>query len=67
MAIDGTWQKRGYSLNGVVVATSSNGKILDYQVFSKYCKSCALWESRKDYPKYAEWKTIHACRKNHKE
>ena len=67
VAIDGTWQKRGYSsLNGVVVATASKGKILDYQVFSKYCKGCALWESKKDSPKYAEWKAAHVCKKNHK-
>ncbi len=37
VAIDGTWRKQGYSsLNGVVVATSAKGKMLDYQIFSKY-------------------------------
>ncbi len=30
---DGTWQKRGHSsLNGVVVACSKNGKVIDCQV-----------------------------------
>eukprot|EP00794_Sanderia_malayensis_P014632 gene14632-16150_t len=66
VAIDGTWQKRGYSsLNGVIVATSAKGKVLDFQVFSKYCKGCALWESRKDSPNYATWKATHHCKKNH--
>ena len=67
VAIDGTWQKRGYSsLNGVVVATSTKAKVLDFQVFSKYCKGCAIWESRRDSAKYAEWKSTHSCKRNHK-
>ena len=37
----------------------------DYQVLSKYCKGCALWESRKDSPKYTEWKAGHLCKRNH--
>ncbi|XP_054259610.1 circumsporozoite protein-like [Macrosteles quadrilineatus] len=43
VGIDGTWQKRGYSsLNGVVtVSCIDTGKILDAEVFSKYCHSCA--------------------------
>jgi len=40
VALDGTWQKRGYvSLNGVVTATSfDTGKVIDLQIYSKYCR-----------------------------
>lgn len=40
-AFDGTWQKRGHtSMNGVVTVTSfDNGKVLDYECFSKLCVS----------------------------
>lgn len=40
IALDGTWQKRGYSsLNGVVSAISvSTGKVVDIQVLSKHCR-----------------------------
>lgn len=39
VALDGTWQKRGFqSLNGIVCATSvDTGKVLDVCVLSKYC------------------------------
>ncbi|GFU00077.1 uncharacterized protein TNCV_2341471 [Trichonephila clavipes] len=39
VAVDGTWQKRGYtSLNGVVTVTSiDTGKVIDVDIFSKYC------------------------------
>ena len=41
-SFDGTWQKPGHaSLNGVVSAVSNlSGKVIDYQVKSKYCKAC---------------------------
>ncbi|GFV27096.1 uncharacterized protein TNCV_4853331 [Trichonephila clavipes] len=36
VAVDGTWQKRGYtSLNGVV--TVNTGKVIDVDILSKYC------------------------------
>lgn len=56
IGIDGTWQKRGYSsLNGVVtVSCIDTGKILDAEVFSKYCHSCAC---KKDQ--------AHTCEKNY--
>ena len=49
IGIDGSWQKRGYSsLNGVVTAVAkSNRKVVDYQVLTKFCRSCAIWENRK--------------------
>ncbi|GFX17807.1 uncharacterized protein TNCV_2292561 [Trichonephila clavipes] len=38
-AVDGTWQKHGYtSLNGVVTVTSiDTGKVIDVDILSKYC------------------------------
>lgn len=43
VAIDGTWQRRGFSsLNGVVsVSSIDSGKILDVQVLTKYCHTCS--------------------------
>lgn len=67
VAIDGTWQKRGHaSLNGVVVATSDDGKVLDFKVLSKHCKSCQVWSSKEGTPEYEKWKTSHKCKINHK-
>ncbi|GFW05475.1 uncharacterized protein TNCV_436561 [Trichonephila clavipes] len=39
VAVDGTWQKRGYtSLNGIVTVTSiKTGKEIDVDILSKYC------------------------------
>ncbi|GBO39726.1 hypothetical protein AVEN_209199-1 [Araneus ventricosus] len=39
VAVDGTWQKRGYtSHNGVVTVTSMDtGKVIDVDVLNKYC------------------------------
>ncbi|GFV21102.1 uncharacterized protein TNCV_4267351 [Trichonephila clavipes] len=39
VAVDGTWQKRGYtSLNGVVTVTSiDTGKVIDVDILSIYC------------------------------
>ncbi|GFU97297.1 uncharacterized protein TNCV_3889121 [Trichonephila clavipes] len=39
VAVDGTWQKRGYtSLNGVVTVTSiDTDKVIDVDILSKYC------------------------------
>lgn len=41
-AIDGTWQKRGYtSLNGVITLTSfDTGKVIDYECLTKFCHIC---------------------------
>ncbi|GFV32872.1 uncharacterized protein TNCV_1745141 [Trichonephila clavipes] len=42
IALDGTWQKRGYSSkNGVVTPTSlDNGKVIDFECLSKNCFEC---------------------------
>ena len=44
IGIDGSWQKCGHSsLNGVCTAVAkTNRKVVDYQVFSKFCRGCAL-------------------------
>ena len=67
VAVDGTWQKRGFSsLNGAVVATSLNSKVVDYSVLTKYCKGCVVWEQRKGLDDYEIWKASHSCSINHK-
>lgn len=40
VAVDGTWQKRGYtSQNGVITATSvDTGKVIDVEILSKHCR-----------------------------
>ena len=40
-------------------------KVLDVQVFSKFCHSCSKWESQKGTPKHEKWKVTHTCSKNH--
>ena len=67
VTIDGTWQKRGHSsLNGVVTATSLNGRVVDFHVLSKYCKACEVWERKKGSDEYEEWKAAHNCKINHR-
>ena len=64
-SLDGSWQKRGHSsLNGLVTAIS-NGKCIDTKVFSKKCKACERWESRKGTDTYEQWKLSHYCKINH--
>ena len=43
---DGTWQRRGHSsLNGCTAAISmENGKVLDVEPMSRFCKACMLKE-----------------------
>ena len=65
-SIDGSWQKRGHSsLNGVVTAIC-DGKCIDSHVFSKSCRACQHWQSRKGSPKYESWLVNHDCKINHK-
>ncbi|GFV18929.1 uncharacterized protein TNCV_4758141 [Trichonephila clavipes] len=53
VAVDGTWQKRGYtSLNGVVTVTSiDTGKVIDVDILSKYCACKNLPFHEKDCKK----------------
>ena len=67
VAVDGTWQKSGFSsLNGVVVATSLNSKVVDHSVLTKYCKDCIAWEQMRGLEGYEIWKASHSCSINHK-
>ena len=65
--IDGFWQKRGLNSLKVVVTGISreNEKVLDVQVFSRFCHSFSKWESQKGIPEYQKWKITHTCIKNH--
>ena len=66
-SLDGSWQKRGHSsLNGLVTAIS-NGKCIDAKVYSKKCKACEIWESRKGTDEYEKWKLDHDCKINHQQ
>ena len=49
VSIDGSWYKQGHSsMNAFVSAISTeNKKVIDYQVFSKFCKGCLIWEQKK--------------------
>ena len=59
--------KRGHSsLNGVATGISmENKKVLDVQVFSRFCHSCSKWESQEGTPEHGKWKVTHTCSKNH--
>ena len=69
VSLDGTWQRRGYaSLNGIVTAIShENGKCIDYEVLSKDCQACKVWERKKgeNQVAYENFKTNHNCPINH--
>jgi len=47
------------------VTAISDGYCLDTHVLIKYCRSCQLWNQRKDHPGYEAWKANHACLLNH--
>ena len=53
---DVTWQKPGFSsLDGVVSAVSNlSGKVLDFDIKSKYCKAC-------DRQNYLNETLLHIC------
>ena len=49
VSIDGSWYKRAHSsMNGFVTAISTeNKKVIEYQVFSKFCKKGAYYGNKK--------------------
>ncbi|GFT41462.1 uncharacterized protein TNCV_3942251 [Trichonephila clavipes] len=65
VSVDGTWQKRGYSLLNGCVSTISveSGKILDIEVLSQYCRVCTKTEKTSGFSKKCV--VSHFC-KNHK-
>ena len=68
ISTDGAWQHRVHaSLNGIVTVVSiDNGKCIDYEVLTKKCKQCQLWETKKDTIEYAAFMAEHDCPTNHK-
>ena len=60
VSFDGTWAKRGHTslFDIMFVISVDTGEVLNYHVLSKFCKSCSVWEAKKDDDpfKYAEWK-----------
>lgn len=66
---DGSWRKRGFSsLYGIVTLIGwHTGKVIDFIVKSKYCKSCEYWENHADTAEYQEWLQTHkeSCQSNH--
>ena len=69
VSCDGSWQRRGYaSLNGVVTAISiTNGKILDCEPMSRFCKGCSMKEPLKNSNpmECKKWKATHQCKTNY--
>ncbi len=62
VSCDGTWARRGYtSLYGCVcVIAVATGKVLDFEVMSRYCKSCDIWSKRDpESLEYKQWKASH--------
>ena len=65
IAIDGTWQKRGYSSQHGVVVGVSNKKVIEIKTMSKYCAGCVQMESLVGTPEYTNWLKNHKCSINH--
>ena len=64
VSADGTWQKCGHaSLNGIVTIIS-NGKCIDNEVLSKYCRGCQMWHGKKGTAEYDSWFSEHDCQAN---
>ena len=51
ISADGAWQRRGFtSLNEVVTIIDVDiAKCIDYQVLTKVCKACQIWENKRDH------------------
>ena len=67
ISADGTWQRRGFaSLNGLsTIMAVDIGKCLDYEVLTKECKACQVWESKKGSIGYNNLMVDHDCLVNH--
>ena len=51
----------------LLVCPPENEKVIDYKVFSKFCKICSDWKGDKNTDKYLIWKAQHEpeCAINH--
>ena len=67
ISADGAWQRRGFaSLNGVVTIIGVDvAKCIDYEVLTKVCKACQVWESKKGTLEYHDFMSSHECPINH--
>ena len=73
VAVDGTWQRKGFSSKlGLVTAISiDNGKVLDAAILSKPCKECYFFVNvikkvtSSDPVRYDTWKLSHYCNLNY--
>ena len=69
VSCDGMWQKRAYSsLNGIFTAVSvETWKAFDYNVLTKKCAQCTVWESRRGTDAFEEFMSTHEneCEINH--
>ena len=50
--------------HGVVTAIVED-KCVDYQVLTKHCSGCKMWEAKENQPGYDLWKASHICSINH--
>jgi len=70
ITIDGTWMKQGHSsLYGAVFALSwQTGKVVDYEVKSKFCYECNYWDKQGERPlqDYLHSKASPVCNITHK-
>ena len=67
VSVGGTWQKRWFSsLNGVATSVST-GKILDFEVLSRRCKSRTMHTYLKEtnVEECEKWKLKHNCSLNY--
>ena len=44
----------------------SGGRLIDTEIFTKYCHSSKLWEHKKDSSNYEDWNATQNCPINHK-
>jgi hypothetical protein len=69
VSCDGTWQRRGFASKNRVATLISvdggNSKVLDVEVMSTYCNTCAKQEKVLSKEEFSKWKKSHKCSKNH--
>ena len=67
ISADGAWQRRGFaSLNGVVTIIGVDiAKCIDYEVLTKVCKACQVWETKKGTMEHDNFMASHDCPMNH--
>ena len=63
VSFDGTWSRRGYSANHCVsfVISAASGKVLDFEVISKFCNQCNQKKASCSQEEFEEWSQTHGC------